>query len=185
VTETRSQLVLDTSELGRGAGIMRELHKTVAAPADLQVPLIGVPEGAPLDLDIRLETVEDGILAMVEVSGETKGECGRCLDAFTQPLDITFQELYVYPEAVEQSEEDDESADVQYEIEDDLLDLEPALRDAIGLSLPFQPVCSADCPGLCSVCGVRLVDNPDHYHEDLDPRWSALEALLHEKKEEG
>src|SRR5699024_5526921 len=164
---------------------MRKLHKTVPAPADLQVPLIGVPEGAPLELDIRLEPVEDGVLATVDVAGETKGECGRCLDAFTQPLDLTVQEFYAYPGSNEEVETDEEDADETYEIEDDLLDLEPALRDAIGLSLPFQPVCSADCPGLCSVCGVHLVDDPDHYHEDIDPRWSALEALLHEKKEEG
>lgn len=185
MTATRSELVLDTGDLGRGAGISRELQKTVAAPADLKVPLIGVPEGSPLELDIRLETLEDGILATVDVTGETSGECARCLDAFTRPLHVTIQELYLYPEAAAQVDAEDETADVTYEIEDDLLDLEPALRDAVGLSLPFQPVCSADCPGLCSVCGVHLVDNPDHYHEDLDPRWSALEALLHEKKEEG
>jgi len=185
VTETRSELVLDTSDLGRGPGHMRKLQKTVPAPADLKVPLIGVPEGSPLELDIRLETLEDGVLATVDVSGETKGECGRCLDAFTQPLDVTIQELYLHPEAAAQVDDEDETADVVYKLEDDLLDLEPALRDAVGLSLPFQPVCSADCPGLCSVCGAHLVDDPDHYHEDLDPRWSALEALLHEKKEEG
>ncbi len=44
-------------------------------------------------------------------------------------------------------------------------------------SLPFQPVCDPDCPGLCSRCGARLMDDPDHSHEESDPRWSALQSL--------
>jgi uncharacterized protein len=60
---------------------------------------------------------------------------------------------------------------------DDLFDLEPVLRDAVVPSLPFQPVCREDCPGLCSECGAHLADDPDHHHEVIDPRWSALQAL--------
>ena len=46
------------------------------------------------------------------------------------------------------------------------------------LALPFQPVCSEDCPGLCSQCGARLADDPEHHHEDVDPRWAALQTLV-------
>ena len=60
----------------------------------------------------------------------------------------------------------------------DLLDLEPAVRDAIVLSLPQNPLCTPDCPGLCPVCGFRLADDPSHAHEEvLDPRWAALRDL--------
>jgi len=51
------------------------------------------------------------------------------------------------------------------------------LRDAVVPALPFQPVCRDDCPGLCSECGARLADDPDHHHDVIDPRWSALSAL--------
>jgi uncharacterized protein len=44
-------------------------------------------------------------------------------------------------------------------------------------ALPFQPVCRDDCPGLCSECGARLADDPDHHHDVVDPRWSALQGL--------
>ena len=61
---------------------------------------------------------------------------------------------------------------------DDLLDLEPLLRDAVVLALPFQPLCEDDCPGLCAECGARLADDPDHAHEAaIDPRWAGLAAL--------
>jgi uncharacterized protein len=58
-----------------------------------------------------------------------------------------------------------------------LIDLEPVLVDAIVPALPFQPVCREDCPGLCQECGQPLADDPDHTHESLDPRWSALAQL--------
>ena len=63
-------------------------------------------------------------------------------------------------------------------LEGDLFDLEPVLRDAVVLSLPMQPVCREDCPGLCSQCGARLADDPDHHHEEaVDIRWAALQGL--------
>ena len=64
------------------------------------------------------------------------------------------------------------------QLEGDLLDLEPLVRDAVVLELPFQPLCSDDCPGLCPECGARLADNPDHAHDAAtDPRWAGLVAL--------
>jgi len=78
---------------------------------------------------------------------------------------------------------DDREVDPDEELEvsklqDDLVDLEPLLRDAVVLALPFQPLCQDDCPGLCAECGARLADDPDHTHgEPVDPRWAALSAL--------
>ena len=75
----------------------------------------------------------------------------------------------------EQSEQDDEE---RY-LDGDLLDLEPAFRDAVVLALPMSPLCRDDCPGLCVECGVPLDDaGPGHRHEDApDPRWAALKQL--------
>ena len=48
-------------------------------------------------------------------------------------------------------------------------------------TLPFSPLCTPDCPGLCPDCGVRLLDaEPDHHHDKIDPRWAKLSALLPE-----
>jgi uncharacterized protein len=87
---------------------------------------------------------------------------------------VTFQELFLYDDDQEPSEEDDEVS----MLEGDLLDLEPLLRDAVVLALPFQPLCRDDCPGLCAECGARLADDPDHAHEAaIDPRWASLAPL--------
>jgi uncharacterized protein len=148
----------------------------VPAPADLGIEVLSVPEGAPVELDLRLEAVMEGVLVTGVASVVLEGECARCLEPIHDDLEVTFQELFVHDDIRDsaEAEEDDEVSMLQ----DDLVDLEPLLRDAVVLALPFQPLCQDDCPGLCSECGARLLEQPDHAHEDpIDPRWKALTAL--------
>lgn len=186
--DPRSPLVLDTHEIGRRPGTMREVKRTVAAPEDLGTVVIGVPTGDDVELDLRLEAVMEGIWVSGSVRARAVGECVRCLAEVVEEVDAPFQELYAYPErAAVAAEEGDDEEDVR-ELEGDLIDLEPALRDTVVPALPFRPVCSADCPGLCSVCGARLADpqNADHTHETIDPRWAELgrvKSMLDDRKE--
>ncbi len=186
--DPRSPLVLDTHEIGRRPGTMREVRRTVAAPEDLGTAVIGVPTGDDVELELRLEAVMEGILVSGSARARAVGECVRCLAEVVEQVDAEIQELYVYPErAVVAAEDGDDEEDVR-ELEGDLVDLEPALRDAVVPALPFRPVCSPDCPGLCSVCGARLADpeNADHTHEVIDPRWAELDrvkSMLDDRKE--
>ena len=169
--DPRSGLVLDTHELGRRAGAMKVVRATVEAPAELGIAVIGVPPGSPVELDLRLESVVEGVLVSGTATVQLRGECVRCLGPISDELEVEIQELYVYPGV----EPDDDSAS---RLEGDLIDLESLLRDAVVLDLPFQPLCREDCAGLCVECGANLNENPDHGHEqDLDPRWAALRTL--------
>jgi uncharacterized protein len=173
--DPRAPLVLDTYELGRRPGSQREITRIVPAPADLGIELLGVPEGSEIELDLRLEAVMEGVLVTGSAFADLEGECGRCLEPIHDEVEATFQELFVYSD--EGHEPVDEKEDV-HRMEGDLLDLEPSLRDAVVLALPFQPLCQDDCPGLCIECGVRLADDPDHTHEaPIDPRWAGLANL--------
>ena len=166
--------MLDTRELGRRPGSQRELSRTVPAPSDLGIEVLQVPEGSPVELDLRLEAVMEGVLVTGTADVSLAGECARCLEPLTDELSVDLQELYVYEDHALPEEEDDEVSMLQ----DDLVDLEPLLRDAVVLALPFQPLCRDDCPGLCPDCGARLADDPDHAHEAaIDPRWAALADL--------
>jgi uncharacterized protein len=178
--DPRAPLVLDTRELGRRPGSMREQTLTVPAPADLGIEVLGVAEGAPVELDLRLEAVMEGVLVTGTARATLTGECARCLEPLTEEIEVRFQELFVYEEHTQvgpgnsSGAEDDEVST----LEGDLVDLEPLLRDAVVLALPFQPLCTDDCPGLCPECGARLADDPDHGHDAaIDPRWAALTAL--------
>jgi uncharacterized protein len=146
--DPRLPLVFDTRTLGPAA--MQSVSRTVPAPANLGVELVSVPEEAELELDVQLERVPDGVLVTGTAHAPLAGECARCLDMFTSSTEVRFTELFTH-------ESGDEEAD-RYLLDGDLLDLEPALRDALVLELPLAPLCADDCPGLCSECGVRLAE---------------------------
>jgi uncharacterized protein len=149
---------------------MRRLSLTVPAPEKFSLDVCGVPEGSDIELDLRLESVVEGVLVSGEARAQVTGECARCLDPIGFDLEVDVQELFVYPG----EDADDETG----RLEGELLDLEPALRDAVVFALPFAPVCRENCPGLCPECGERLADvGPTHHHDAVDPRWAALGTL--------
>jgi uncharacterized metal-binding protein YceD (DUF177 family) len=163
---------VELRELGRRAGSLQELERTAPAPADWRVELIGVPEGAPVALRLRLESVMEGVLVSGEVEVPVVGSCARCLEPIEDTLELDVQELYAYEgSTTEATSEEDEVR----RVEGEQLDLEPMVRDLVVLSLPLAPTCTEDCAGLCVDCGQRLDDLPaDHAHEVLDPRWAGL-----------
>jgi uncharacterized protein len=164
----RSGLVLDTHELRRSPGALKNVRATVDAPGELGIGVIGVPVGSPIQLDLQLESVVEGVLVTGTATVVVSGECVRCLAPIADRLGIDVQELFVYPGS--EAAEDEASR-----LEGDLIDLQPLLRDSVVVELPFQPLCLPDCAGLCPKCGTNLNDHPDHSHEVApDPRWAAL-----------
>ncbi|MGW7356671.1 YceD family protein [Streptomyces sp. NPDC054802] len=178
----RNPLVFDTHELGRRPGALQRISRTVDAPKDLGIAdVVGVPEGAPVELDLRLESVMEGVLVTGTARASAEGECVRCLEPLRHEVAADFQELFTYPDADDRGRTaepvDGEEDEDRLFIEDGLFDLEPVLRDAVVLALPMQPVCRETCEGLCPQCGVRLDENPDHHHDAVDIRWAALQGL--------
>ena len=169
--DPHSPFVLDVHRLDRRPGSMLKVVRTVPAPADLGlVEVIGVPEGADVELNLKLEAVVEGVLVSGTARAPLAGDCVRCLDPLTDEVEVDFAELFVAPG----NDGDDETLWLQ----GDLIDLEPVVRDAVVLTLPLTPLCEEDCPGLCAQCGAKLADDPEHGHADVDPRWAALEALV-------
>lgn len=150
-------------------GGMRERERTLTVPERLGEALITVPAGESMHLDVRLESVHEGILATVSAQTTAHGECGRCLEPFTEELEVEFQELFAY--SLDEVHE--------YGVHGDHVDLEPPLRDAVVLSLPFQPVCRPDCPGIDPVTGEKRQEGDVEADADeIDSRWAALSALM-------
>lgn len=177
--DARRPLVLDVRSLERRPGSMVTVNRSVPAPADLGVAMARVPAGSPIDLDLRLESVLEGVLVSGTADLHVAAECSRCLDPVDWQEEISVTELFRYPPTDARGaivDEDDEFDDPM--LEDDLIDLEPTLRDAVVLDLPLAPLCREDCSGLCPECGVRLDQEPQHAHETTDPRWAALTALV-------
>ncbi|UJP14734.2 YceD family protein [Microbacterium elymi] len=153
---------------------MRETSFDVVLSERWGEGLVAVESGETVRLDVRLESVHEGILATGDARTRYTGQCGRCLIDIAAPVEVEFQELFAYP--------GEEAND--FEVQDDHVDLETLVRDGIVLALPFQPVCRPDCPGLDPVTGERLADVSDAAPpQSIDPRWSALAEFAPEPAE--
>jgi uncharacterized protein len=170
-----SPLVIDITRLGRRPGAMVPLRDTVPSPSRIGVELIAIEPGAPLDLDLRVESVSEGVLVTGTVSAPTVGDCARCLTAMQGRIEVALTELFAYPDST--TEATTEEGEVGLVV-DNTIDLEQPIIDAVGLELPFSPVCQPDCAGLCPECGIQLASEPGHQHDQIDPRWAKLTQLL-------
>jgi uncharacterized protein len=187
--DPRGPLVFDLRSLSRQAGSSRTESRIVPAPADLRLELVSVPEGSDVELSLKFEAVTEGVLVTGSATAPVAGECARCLGPVASTVTVSFLELYRYPEERPRarraepadSEQGQDPADDEEErfLDGDLLDLEPAFRDAVVLALPMSPLCRDDCPGLCVECGVPLAEaGPEHGYEELpDPRWAGLRKM--------
>lgn len=151
-------------------------HETVPNPSRIGVELVAIAQGAPLELDLRIESVSEGVLVTGTVSGPTEGECARCLTPITGHVEIDLTELFAYPDSTTEATTD---ADEVGHVVDQTVDLEQPIVDAVGLALPFSPLCGPDCQGLCPDCGIAMsTAGPEHRHEKIDPRWAKLASLV-------
>lgn len=174
-TDPRSPLVLNTRDLRSRPGSLRAWRRQIPNPDVFGSDVLGVPAGVLLDLDLRLESVSEGVLVTGTITAPVRGECGRCLDPVAQDMSVDVCELYAYRDSTtDVTTEEDEV----HRLDGDLLDLLPVVRDSIVLGLPLTALCRADCAGLCPDCGQRLDDLPvGHVHDMIDPRWAALAKL--------
>ncbi len=161
-------LQISVHDLINKPGTMREKQVDVVIDEPMANFAIGIPAGSTIEIDARFESVHEGVLVTGDAFATASGECSRCLDPIDSAVEVEFQELFAYSG----TSEDD------FVVENESIDLDQVIRDAVVLSLPFQPVCSAGCKGLCVTCGAKLNEDPQHAHEaPVDPRWNALTNL--------
>lgn len=157
-------LQIQVKDLIQKPGTMKELELVHALEQPLGTDIVAIPKGSELKLSVRLESVHEGILVTVSGDADADTECSRCLEPMHEAIEIELQELFHYfPK-----EEDD------FAIEQDRVDLEQALIDAVVPNLPIKPLCSEDCPGLCADCGEKLDVGTHNHQKPIDPRFDAL-----------
>jgi uncharacterized protein len=166
-TSTTTALRLPVADLLRRPGTSRPVHVEVLL-SDLHGPGAEVASDAPVVVDGVLERVSEGIVVRGTISAHWVAACSRCLAPVGADIAVHVGELY------EREPIDGET----YRLDDDVLDLEPLVRDALVLELPAAALCRPECAGLCASCGVdRNVTTCDCTTEVLDPRWAALRSL--------
>lgn len=177
----------NSHDLPRRAGEMREYALVIPTPVRIGIDVIAVLAGEDIHLDMRLESVTQGVLVSGQLSAIADGQCVRCLEPMELEIASRIQELYRYaPEKPHtkaarrraRAEEDDLDLAEEFMMEGEIIDLAAPIRDAIVLALPVNPLCSTDCRGLCPGCGMKWSNLPaDHLHELMDQRWAGLVGL--------
>lgn len=120
------------------------------------------------------------ILVRASATVTVDAACSRCLAPFSYPLDLAFEEVF--------HQQVDLASGKRLSPPDDLdaflistqnvIDITEAVRQYSETAAVIQPLCRADCPGLCPQCGVDLnLNQCDCVREPADPRWAALAAL--------
>ena len=184
----QNPFLFNTHDLPRRAGEMREYELTIDKHEALGFEVLAIAQDEPIEIDLKIESVAEGVLATASVRTIASGECGRCLDPVEYDVDESFQELYEYTEDPRRARKKDkhkkrepEELDDEDEVRQmagDVIDLDGPIRDAIILNLPINPLCDQDCQGLCQDCGQKWADLPqDHDHGATDIRWAGLESL--------
>ena len=141
----------------------------------------------PLTGHVRLQRTNMGVLATGEFAAVVQMQCVRCLDDFQQTLHVSFSELFVPVIDVVTGRPlppttDDEGFPIDARHH---LDLTEMLRQQIILNLPDQPLCRADCAGLCAICGGNRNVRPCDCETQDDLRWQALTTLAVEELPQG
>jgi uncharacterized protein len=158
---------VDVRDLLESPGASREVVGDEPVEG-LATELASVPDR--IRIELLLERVVEGILASGALSGTIAFRCARCLTEFGEPFRLEVSELY----ATGAPEEDEES----YPVQEGTIDLEPLIRDAVLLSIPFSPLCRPDCLGLCERCGGnRNAGECTCPPAAADPRWAVLDQL--------
>jgi uncharacterized protein len=156
---------------------------------------LGAPDDDPqagqgvADLDLYADGAH--AFAAGTFRGELTVACSRCVDpvklVIDEKLRVTFMPRHEIPEDDDDGEPagdpDDEGAEVA---EDDLdvfpfdgerIDLEPLLREQFVLAVPYAPLCSETCKGLCPQCGIDRNTASCSCTPPIDPRLAALKGL--------
>jgi uncharacterized protein len=162
-----TRLRMNVADLLHRPGSSRAVH--------LEVPVTGlahssarVEDGDPLALDLRLESLAEGILASGQVRGRWSGACSRCLIPVRQEFEVGLRELF----------EHDPVEDETYPLDHEEIDLEQPVRDTVLLELPLVPLCDPGCLGLCPTCGGDLNEIACSCPTaPVDPRWESLRQI--------
>lgn len=136
----------------------------------LATEVVAVPDDAMLGGPLSLESVIEGVFVAGTITGTWRLRCARCLTEETRPFTVEIAELVT---TVARDADDD-----GYTLAEEQIDIDQIVRDAIGVEMPFAPLCRSDCQGLCPTCGGNRNLGECPGHDAIDPRFAVLSDLL-------
>jgi len=134
--------------------------------------------------------IKTGILVQGTVTANVEMECSRCLVPFVGKIEASFEEEFrptvdiISGVSMHEIREGEYEGDYSWLTHDHMMNLTEVVRQAIIVNMPYNPICSPDCAGLCPECGADLnVEHCGHMTAKLDNRLSVLASLLEQLKD--
>lgn len=152
-------------------------------PGEIDFSTDAVAQSGPLRAEgvAELLASTDGeIRVKGRLSVAMEAECDRCLCRAQFPLEAAFDLFYRPSDALAAEQEvaiDEGEAEMGFYAGLGM-ELEDILREQILLLLPMQRVCSAECKGICPVCGRNRNETSCECRvEPANDRWNALREI--------
>lgn len=137
--------------------------------------LEGVSFATPVHVQLQVTNLGKSLLVLGKIQTKFKTQCGRCLEDFVYPLDLSYEDEWVYTGTANNMADEEQSAETALIFDKDEIEIKDRIFEQIVLALPMRFICSPDCLGLCPVCGVnRNHTSCECVLEQTDPRLAAL-----------
>jgi uncharacterized protein len=137
---------------------------------------VGEP-GSQVAVDFELNRLEGVFVVNGDVDATLALVCSRCAETYLKPVAFKFSALFCQDPVLAGVATDDhkggvvavrnhgimkhkavdhtDDVDITY-LSAQYIDLQEVLMEQLRLQIPFQPLCSEDCRGLCAQCGVNF-----------------------------
>jgi uncharacterized protein len=129
-------------------------------PALLKVQDAGECEFiAPATISLSVAREFDHIRVHGSVDTKVRLSCSRCLSVFTSDISSAFTVFYTKAVTAQNEKDEIELAEedlVSATYSGDEIDFSEEIAEQILLEIPYKPLCSEDCKGLCTSCGADL-----------------------------
>ncbi|HJV35993.1 DUF177 domain-containing protein [Geomonas sp.] len=113
---------------------------------------------SPLRAQLSAIWEYDHVRVAGRVETSVRLSCSRCLADYDLPLASDFTIFYTQSKGESLDEEveltDEELISASYS--GDEIDVDPEIAEQVMLEVPFKPLCSESCRGLCTQCGADL-----------------------------
>jgi uncharacterized protein len=137
----------------------------------------------PVHADLTIKKIGEEICIKGRIKIRLSFICSRCLVPFEFPVDSGFDLIYL-PEEFEVVKDELDSEDVsRLFYHSQKIDLKDVVLEQLNLTFPVKPLCSADCQGICPVCGKIIKDGQcSCERSDSDPRLEKLKIFISDKR---
>lgn len=140
---------------------------------------VGVDQVRSVVMNLDIQESEEEYFCQGSATAVVSLECARCLELFDFEVESKIDFIICAESSRSRYENTVDNEDYVYFEGNDLeADLTDTVRQVVLLGIPMKPVCSEDCPGICSQCRANLKeDRCDCTEDEIDDRWDGLRAL--------